>query len=77
MTNIELFSLKQIGKAIKALDEFRSTEQYLGSKINVKRVDKSRVNLLNVLLSNGYELVPRTYNIIKSQSKRQLIKFTT
>ncbi len=73
MANFDLFSLQAIGKAIKQLDEFRVSENNLGSKTNVKRVDSARVDLINVLFSNGYELQRDTYKVVKSQAKRPLI----
>lgn len=73
MENFELFALKCIGRAIKQLDEFRISENNLGSKINVERVDSARANLINVLFSNGYELQRDTYKVVKSKVKRTLI----
>lgn len=73
MANSELFALQCIGKSIKQLDEFRVSENNLGSKTNVKRVDSARVDLINVLFSNGYELQRDSYKVVKSRAKRALI----
>ena len=68
-----LTALKQVGKAIKALDEFPSNSTQLGSEANVKRSDTARKSLVNILFSNGYELQIATYKVIKSTTKRDLI----
>ena len=73
MKDIDLFAMKQVGKAIKELDEFRVSESYVGTKTNVKRIDNARKNLINVLFSNGYELQRDTYKVVESKSKRKLI----
>ena len=73
MKKTDLFVMQQIGKAIKALDEFHVHEIYVGTKTNVKRINTARKNLINVLFSNGYELQRLTHKVIKSEHKRPLI----
>ncbi len=68
-----LTALKQVAKAIKALDEFPSNSAQLGSEANVERSDIARKSLINILFSNGYELQIGTYKVIKSTIKRDLI----
>ena len=73
MDNVDLFAMRQIGKAIKTLDAFRVSVEYVGTQENVKRIDESRNNLINVLFSNGYELELYTYKVVRSKQTRDLI----
>lgn len=68
------WAMKCISKAIKELDEFRVSENYVNSKRNVKRIDKARKELINTLFSCGYELQAHTYKAIKSRAFRPLLK---
>jgi len=70
---IDMFAMKQIATAIKALDSFRVHEIYVGTQDNVKRINEARINLINVLFSSGYELQCGTYKLVKSKEKRKLI----
>lgn len=69
----DVFAMRKIGRAIKALDDFRVSVNYVGGKTNAKRIDAARRNLINVLFSNGYELQYGSYRVIKSKQKRDLI----
>jgi hypothetical protein len=71
--DVDYFSMKQVGKAIKELDEFRVHENYVGTKTNVNRLNNARKHLINVLFSSGYELELDTYKLIRSKRKRKLL----
>ena len=71
----DVYSVRQIALAIKAIDNFRNAKEYVISNVNVKRIDKARKELINTLFACGYELEARTYKAIKSTNYfRALIK---
>lgn len=74
MGSVDYRSMQRIAKAIRELDEIPSDDNYLKSDGNVQRLDEARRNLINILFNCGYELQYKTYRVIKSTHKRQLIK---
>jgi hypothetical protein len=73
MANTELSVLKDVAKAIKSLDQHRTTVSNYGTKTNANRADKARKNLVNIIFSNGYELEGGTYKVVKAKRKRPLV----
>jgi hypothetical protein len=65
--------LRNVGRAIKWLDEWPSRPTNYGSIANCTRIDEARKNLINVLFSMGYELKSGTYTVVKSKEKRKLV----
>ena len=68
-----LLALREVGKAIKSLDQFPVNLTQLGTQVNANRCETARRNLINILFSNGYELQRGTYKVIKSTQKRNLL----
>ncbi len=73
MGSIDYRSMQRIAKAIKEIDEVPARDTYLKTDGNVWRINEARRNLINILFLCGYELQEKTYRVIKSQHKRQLI----
>ncbi len=73
MGSIDYRSMQRIAKAIKEIDEVPKQETHLKTDGNVWRINEARKNLINILFLCGYELQEKTYRVIKSKHKRQLI----
>ena len=67
--------MRKIAKQIKEIDSIIGFGEVksLGSKENADRLNEARRNLINILFSNGYELEYKTFKVIKSTNKRDLI----
>jgi len=74
MKNVDYTAMRHIAKAIKSIDEITKNETVVKSDTNVWRVEEARRHLINTIFNCGYELQHKTYRVIKSTSKRQLIK---
>lgn len=73
MKNIHLHTLRQIGKAIHAIDANVINTRTVHSKTNIRRTRLARKHLINILFSCGYELEWKSYKVIKSTQTRELI----
>jgi hypothetical protein len=73
MGSVNTSSLQHLAKIIKVFNEFRPTEDTVGSEANVKRIDTAYKNVINVIFSCGYEIDYHSRRLIKSKNKRKLL----
>jgi len=74
MPNASQSAMREIGKAIKAIDSFSFMNfDAVGTIENVERINIARKNLINTLFSCGYELEEFTSRVRKLKHKRALI----
>ena len=74
MPNASQSAMREIGRAIKAIDSFSFMNfDAVGTIENVERINIARKNLINMLFSCGYELEEFTSRVRKSKYKRALI----
>jgi len=74
MPNANKSAMREIGKAIRAIDSFSFMKLDAVETIeNLERLHIARKNLINTLFSCGYELEEFTSRVRKSKHKRALI----
>ena len=74
MPNASLSAMREIGKAIRAIDSFSFMKLDAVETIeNLERLHIARKNLIKTLFSCGYELEEFTSRVRKSKYKRALI----
>ncbi len=74
MPNASQSAMREIGKAIRAIDSFSFLKQdAVESTENLEWLQIARKNLINTLFSCGYELEQFTSRVKKSKYKRALI----
>ncbi|HZK96539.1 MAG TPA: hypothetical protein VFC67_20225 [Prolixibacteraceae bacterium] len=74
MPNANKSAMREIGKAIRAIDNFSFMQLDAVETIeNLERLHIARKNMINTLFSCGYELEEFTSRVRKSKYQRQLI----
>ena len=74
MPNASQSAMREIGKAIRAIDSFSFMKLDAVETIeNLERLHIARKNLINTLFSCGYELEEFTSRVTRSKHKRALI----
>ena len=74
MPNTSQSAMREIGKAIRAIDSFSFMKLDAVETIeNIERLHIARKNMINTLFSCGYELEEFTSRVRKSKYKRALI----